>query len=490
MHPRYNFFGGDKMNWVDDAQKAINYIENKLLESISVDDVASHIHSSADYFTRVFNIVTGLSVSEYIRNRRLTLAGDEIVNTQAKVIDVALKYGYDSPDSFTKAFTRFHGITPAAAKKSNTQLEHYYPLSIKIFIKGGFGMSRRIIPNIPVIDNYGNEVNYIINLLEATFSVAGKETDKAELAAYSGMSNRFCWTDGDWMQQGNEAIGSINETPFEAEVRLLKAIGWVAKYITVHRDKDGSPLNTDNEQIRQDFVAAIDKGYPVLYFNTETYMYNIVIGYEDNGHKIICKNHIPTIAVHTDSETVLLADWENTITEYILLKEKVELAPEKERALDLFKLIVSLARKADEINGRKVGFSAWESYLHMLEYDDFSELSLDELGMPNGRLGVYCDGLCQIYGRKEALPYYRSLTEKFPEWREELTAAVAALDACADYGGFLWSQGFTIDENGYEKFCDPAARKILADEGRRAMQKDMDAIEQFEKILAKENSYK
>ena len=124
-------------------------------------------------------------------------------------------------------------------------------------------MSRRIIPNIPVIDNYGNEVNYIINLLEATFSVAGKETDKAELAAYSGMSNRFCWTDGKWVH-GNEAVDSINETPFEADVRLLKAIGWAAKYITVHRDKDGSPLNTDNEQIRQDFVATIDKGYPVL----------------------------------------------------------------------------------------------------------------------------------------------------------------------------------------------------------------------------------
>ena len=475
------------MNWIDDTQKAINYIENNLLESKSIDDVASHMHLSADYFQRAFNIVTGLSVSEYIRNRRLTLAGDEIVNTQAKVIDIALKYGYDSPDSFTKAFTRFHGITPTAAKKSDTQLEHYHPLLIKVFIKGGFGMSRRIIPNIPVIDNYGNEVNYLINLLEATFSATGKETDKAELAAYSGMSNRFCWTHGKWVH-GNEAMDSINETPFEAEVRLLKAIGWAAKYITVHRDKDNSPLNTDNEQIRQDFVAAIDKGYPVLYMDIETHRYNIVIGYEDNGRKIICKNHVPTMAVHIDSETVLLTDWESTISAYILLKEKIELAPERERALDLFKLIVSLATRTDEINGKIVGFAAWESYLHMLEHDDFAELTLEELGMPEGRMCIYCDGLCQIYSRKEALPYYRALAEKFPQWRDELTAAVAALDACADYGGFLWSQGFTIDENGYEKFRDPAARKVLADEGRRAMQKDMEAIQQFEKILLRENA--
>ena len=116
------------MNWMDDTQKAINYIENNLLENISVGDVAGHIHSSPDYFARVFNIVTGISISEYIRNRRLTLAGDEIVKSQAKVIDIASKYGYDSPDSFAKAFTRFHGVTPA--KVSDTQLKHYYPLSI------------------------------------------------------------------------------------------------------------------------------------------------------------------------------------------------------------------------------------------------------------------------------------------------------------------------------------------------------------------------
>jgi len=336
-----------------------------------------------------------------------------------------------------------------------------------------------------VIDFYGNEVDYIINLLEATFAVTGETTDKAELSAYSGMANRFVWKPGVW-DFGYEVMDSINETPFETEVRLLKAIGWTAKYIIIHRDKDGNPLNMDNEQIRQDFVAAIDRGYPVLYLAAGTHRYNIVIGYEDAGRKIICKEAVETTAVHVDSETVVHDDWENSITEYVLLKEKNELAPERERALDLFKLVVSLARKTNEINGMRIGFAAWEAYLYDLETADFSGLTIEEVGI-SGRMGVYCDGLCQIYGRKEALPYYRALAEKFPEWCEELTAAVAALDACADYGGFLWSQGFTIDENGYEKFRDSAARKILADEGRRAMQKDMDAIEQFEKILAKEN---
>ena len=84
------------------------------------------------------------------------------------------------------------------------------------------------------------------------------------------------------------------------------------------------------------------------------------------------------------------------------------------------------------------------------------------------------------------MDYYRSLAQNYPEWREELTIAVAVLDKCSEYAGFLWSQGFAFEGEGLEKFRDPAARKILADEGRKAMYKDMEAVEQFEKILQKE----
>lgn len=155
------------MNWIYDIQKAIRFIEDKLLEDISIDDVSSHIHSSTDYFQRTFNIVTGISISEYIRNRRLTLAADELKNTQAKIIDAAMKYNYDTPDSFTKAFTRFHGVTPSAAKTLSKNLKHFHPLTIDVYIKGGFGMSRKVIPNIPEVENYGNEVNYLLKCVRS-----------------------------------------------------------------------------------------------------------------------------------------------------------------------------------------------------------------------------------------------------------------------------------------------------------------------------------
>ena len=478
------------MNWINDIQNAISFIENNLLENINADDVSKHINSSADYFQRTFNIVTGLSISEYIRNRRLTLAGEELKSTKKKIIDVSAKYGYDSPDSFTKAFTRFHGVTPTSAKVSSENLKYFYPLSIKIFLKGGFGMNRKIIPNIPDIGYYGNETDFGVNLLAATFQVAGTKMERPELAFYSGMANHFCWIESNWVgSRGCECFGNSNETPFEEELRLLKTIGWSAKYVIVSRDKDGKMLNTDEEQIKRDFVESIDKGYPILSRRMNNHRYNIVIGYEDDGRKIVRKEAVDEKGYHKDAETFVCENWENDIFDYIVLKEPLEPVPERQRILEQLKLIITRARRTDKIRGFiSSGFAAWEAYLQMLEHEDLSALPLDipNKDSVNLRLGIYCDGLCQIWERHAALPYYRLLAEKYPEWREELNTAVVALDECSKYGGFLWTQGFAFEGEGLEKFRDPAARKILADEGRKAMHKDMEAIEQFEKILRKE----
>ena len=93
---------------------SIQYIENHLLDDISVEDIAKHIGISSFYYQKGFSMLCGFTVSEYVRSRRLALAGNDLATSDAKVIDIALKYGYDSPDSFAKAFTRFHGVTPMA----------------------------------------------------------------------------------------------------------------------------------------------------------------------------------------------------------------------------------------------------------------------------------------------------------------------------------------------------------------------------------------
>ena len=132
------------MDWITGIQKAIDYIEANLTEEIDYEKVAAESFSSSYHFQRVFSILCGYTLGEYIRLRRLSLAGVELANGKDKVIDIALKYGYDSPDSFAKAFQKFHGITPSQARADGSMLKSFSRLSIKISLEGGSIMNYRI----------------------------------------------------------------------------------------------------------------------------------------------------------------------------------------------------------------------------------------------------------------------------------------------------------------------------------------------------------
>ena len=132
------------MDWITGIQNAINYIEDHLTEPIDYDRVARESFSSSFHFQRVFSILCGYTLGEYIRYRRLTLAGTELAAGKEKVIDIAAKYGYDSPDSFARAFQKFHGITPSQARSNGAVLRSFSRLSIKVTLEGGSMMHYRI----------------------------------------------------------------------------------------------------------------------------------------------------------------------------------------------------------------------------------------------------------------------------------------------------------------------------------------------------------
>ena len=133
------------MEWTEAISKAVAYIETHITEDITVEDIAREIYLSPFYFQKGFSLLCGFTISEYIRNRRLSLAGNELATSEQKVIDIALKYGYDSPDSFTKAFTRFHGVTPSMVQKNEQLLKSFAPLKIKISMEGGYIMDYKIV---------------------------------------------------------------------------------------------------------------------------------------------------------------------------------------------------------------------------------------------------------------------------------------------------------------------------------------------------------
>lgn len=132
------------MNWVKIIEDAIEYIEGNITEDLTVGRIAEEVNTSAFYFQRGFSMLCGYTVSEYVRMRRLSIAGEELFSSDVKVIDLAMRYGYDSPDSFTKAFTRFHGSTPTDVRRGGAMLKSFAPLHIKLTLDGGSMMEYRI----------------------------------------------------------------------------------------------------------------------------------------------------------------------------------------------------------------------------------------------------------------------------------------------------------------------------------------------------------
>lgn len=131
------------MNWIQGIQRAIDYVEANITEEVDLEDVAKQAYSSPFHFQRVFGILCGFTLGDYIRMRRLSLAGEELSKGTAKIIDVAMKYGYDTPESFSRAFTRFHGISPSEARRGGN-VKIFTPLSVKLTLTGGSKMNYRI----------------------------------------------------------------------------------------------------------------------------------------------------------------------------------------------------------------------------------------------------------------------------------------------------------------------------------------------------------
>lgn len=131
------------MDWVTGIQRALDYAEAHLTEEIDYEEAAKRAYSSPFHFQRMFTMLCGFSLGDYIRMRRLTLAGEELLRTKKKVIDIALKYGYDTPESFSRAFTRFHGFAPTEARKGKN-IKSFSRLSVKLILSGGNTMDYRI----------------------------------------------------------------------------------------------------------------------------------------------------------------------------------------------------------------------------------------------------------------------------------------------------------------------------------------------------------
>jgi len=227
------------MDWITNFINAINYIENHLLDDLTINDIASNVFISPFYFQKVFSIYTGYTVSEYIRSRRLYQAAVEIKSSEKSITEIAYKYGYETPEAFSKAFYRFHGVIPSKARNKKTPIQVFLPLHISIHISGGDKMDFVIkeekelkfigfVKEIKAEEGYvkcpefWNEFNnqYVTKLEDnSECSKAIKENEIGCFAiCFDGNGKTFKYMIGGIYQGGN--------VPKEMEVLELSSLTW------------------------------------------------------------------------------------------------------------------------------------------------------------------------------------------------------------------------------------------------------------------------
>lgn len=132
------------MEWIERLNHAVDYIEQNLCAQIDYEQAAKIACCSSFHFQRMFSYIAGIPLAEYIRRRRMTSAAFDLQATEQKIIDVALKYGYESPTAFNRAFHHTHGIAPSAARAQGVMLKAYPRIRITVSIKGEAEMNYKI----------------------------------------------------------------------------------------------------------------------------------------------------------------------------------------------------------------------------------------------------------------------------------------------------------------------------------------------------------
>ncbi len=191
------------MDLLKQLNDAVSYLEENMTGDIDMNRAAEIACITADSFQRFFSYMAGMSISEYVRRRRLTLAAEDLRRDGGRVLDVALKYGYENADAFSRAFRRQHGVSPAVFRKEAGPLKIYPPVSFHIAIKGAKEMNFQI-RNAEEIELYGLSKPFDARTYpsrEALRYVMWDEKSGEEVPS------RLC--EGRWNQLGNRAYDGV-----------------------------------------------------------------------------------------------------------------------------------------------------------------------------------------------------------------------------------------------------------------------------------------
>lgn len=228
------------MDLLKGMNQALRYIEDHLTDKIDYQEVARLAFCSEYHFKRMFSFLSGISLSEYIRRRRLTLAAFDLRDSKDKVIDIAVKYGYNSADSFARAFQNMHGVTPSDARNSGHSLKAYPRMTFQLSIMGGTEMNYRIVEKeafhivgikkrVPIIFNGVNpDIASMWQSLDIEKITKLKQMSNVEPIGLLSASTNF--SEGRMQEKGELdhyiGVATTNESPDDLEQLDVPASTW------------------------------------------------------------------------------------------------------------------------------------------------------------------------------------------------------------------------------------------------------------------------
>ncbi len=224
------------MEWMERLNEAIAYMEEHMQEEISFEEVAKIACTSSYNFQRMFSYMTGISLSEYIRRRRMSLAAEDLQQGTDKIIDIALRYQYASPTAFNRAFRSVHGIAPSLVRNAQTAVKLYPPLHFQLSIAGSRELNYRIVKRdafrvVGVCYELAKELEKNYEVVPNLWRTAAEDGTIAELASYieakepSGLLGiSVCQDEADWKFW----IGVAKEAPLDGyEEVFFPEASWI-----------------------------------------------------------------------------------------------------------------------------------------------------------------------------------------------------------------------------------------------------------------------
>lgn len=388
------------MNWVGTIQTAIGHIEEHLLEPLDLDAVGRAINYSPSSFQNLFSAVTGYSIGEYIRYRRLSIAADELEQTEATVSDTAFKYGYESVEAFSKAFKRLFGCPPSKYSKSTVGYRSFAPISIDFRIDGGFCMTRNLIPNLLRVDwSDTQRQSEYVNSVVSALGALGEKLTYDYVCAVSGSAFRTSFSMasvGDW----NHGNYHVVHTPIIVD-HTFRMLGY----------KIGHYRRGDYKRDRKLIVDSIDRGAPAITLEGVINCSDacVISGYDNDGAVLLGFN--PFMDIEDDHQEApdmtgyfRKSNWHDAEgagnnSRIIIIERRCPTPSHETIFKETLHLIGRLIREENLAPGQHNGLSAHKAFCHALMSYSWED-----------NFEPYLNTMCnykQYLDRQHAVPFFR-----------------------------------------------------------------------------------